>query len=123
MSNERNLQWYRYVSDAGVNFGIVADQDWGNNAASGLSAFNAADPAFGPQSRQHRVRKALYRDPVTFRTVKHPVGTSAAFTALPTTISVPLPGSVTPETYNLAQRIPEKMRIPGPSRNLVDRAG
>lgn len=123
MANEPNKQWFRYVSDGGVNFGIMADQDWGLNAASGLAAFNAADPAWGPQSRMHRTRHAVYRDPTTFRTVKHPVGTSAAFAALPSTISVPLPGTVTPQTYNLAQRVPEKMRIPGPSRNLADRAG
>lgn len=123
MSNEPNRQWYRYVSDAGVNFGIMADQDWGNNAASGLAAFNATDPAFGPQSRMHRVRHAIYRDPATFRIKRLPVGTAAAFAALPATLSVPLPGSATPETYNLAVRQPEKMRIPGPSRNLPDRSG
>lgn len=121
MAVEPNRQWYRYVSDGGANFGIMADQDWGNNAASGLAAFNAADPAWGPQSRMHRTRKAVYRDPVTFRTVTHPVGTAAAFAALPSTISVPLPGTATAVTYNLAQRKPEKMRIPGPSRNLADR--
>lgn len=121
MAIEKNLQWYRYVSDGGVNFGIMADQDWGNTVGSGLTTFNGADPAFGPQSRMHSVRKAVYRDPVTFRTVKHPVGTAAAFAALPTTISVPLPGTATAVTYNLAGRIPEKMRIPGPSRNLPDR--
>src|ERR1700749_1021210 len=104
MANEPNKQWFRYVSDAGVNFGIMADQDWGLNAASGLAAFNASDPPFGPQSRTHRLRHAVYRDPATFRTVKHPVGTAAAFAALPSTISVQLPGSVTAETYNLAQR-------------------
>lgn len=123
MANEPNKQWFRYVSDGGVNFGIMADQDWGISASSGLTTFNAADPAFGPQSRQHRLRHAVYRDPATFRTVKHPVGTAAAFAALPATISVNLPGSATAETYNLAQRIPEKMRIPGPSRNLPDRTG
>ena len=123
MANEPNKQWFRYVSDGGVNFGIVADQDWGNNAASGLTAFNASDPAFGPQSKQHRTRHAIYVDPATFRTVHHPVGTAAAFAALPATISVSLPGSATPQTYNLRQRVPEKMRIPGPSRNLQDRTG
>ncbi|HEX8838149.1 MAG TPA: hypothetical protein VF748_14505 [Candidatus Acidoferrum sp.] len=121
MSNEPNRQWYRYVTDGGVNMGIVADQDWGNNAASGLTAFNASDPAFGPQSRNHRLRHAVYVDPATFRTKRVPVGTTAAFAALPATLSVPLPGSATPETYNLSLRYGEKMRIPKPSRNLVDR--
>lgn len=121
MATERNLQWFRYVSDGGTNFGIQADQDWGVTPGSGLASFNSADPAWGPQSRLHSVRKAVYRDPVTFRTVTHPVGTAAAFAALPATISVPLPGTATPVTYNLSRRQPEKMRIPGPSRNLPDR--
>jgi hypothetical protein len=123
MANEPNKQWFRYVTDGGINTGIMADQDWGVNAASGLTTFNATDIAFGPQSRQHRTRKAIYRDPATFRTKHVPVGTAAAFAALPATLSVPLPGSSTSETYNLASRVPEKMRIPGPSRNLPDRTG
>lgn len=120
MATQRNLQWYRYVTDGGTNMGIMADQDWGNNAASGLAAFNATDPVFGPQSRTHHTRKAVYRDPVTFRTIKHPVGTAAALAALPASFSVSIPGLAAPISYNLAQRIPEKMRIPGPSRNLTD---
>src|SRR6266576_1394721 len=123
MANEPNRQWFRYVSDGGVNFGIVADQDWGGTGSSGLAAFNAADPLWGPETTQHRTRKAVYPDPATFRTVTHPVGTAAAFAALPATIRAPLPGSASPQTYNLARRVPEKMRIPGPSRNLPDRAG
>ena len=63
MANEPNRQWFRYISDGGVNFGIVADQDWGTTGASGLTTFNSADPAWGPQSTQHRTRKAVYRDP------------------------------------------------------------
>jgi hypothetical protein len=123
MANEPNKQWFRYVSDAGVNFAIQADQDWGVSANSGLTAFNTTDPAWGPQSRMHRLRHAIYIDPATFRIKKVPVGTTAAFAALPATLSVQLPGSVTAETYNLAQRIGEKMRIPRVSRNLPDRAG
>jgi hypothetical protein len=123
MANEPNKQWFRYVTDAGINTAIMADQDWGLNSNSGLAAFNANDFPFGPQSSQHHTRHAIYVDPATFRTVKHPVGTAAAFAALPATISVPLPGSTTPEVYQLAQRVPEKLRIPRTSRNLADRAG
>jgi hypothetical protein len=120
MPNQRNLQWYRYVSDGGVNFGIQADKEWGDAAASGLTAFNSTDPAFGPQSTQHRTRKAVYRDPQTFRSVIHPVGTATAFAALPATLAVTIVGSATTVTYNLARRISEKMRVPGPSRPLAD---
>lgn len=120
MATQRNLQWFRYVTDGGVNMAVMADQDWGVNVASGLTAFNAADPPFGPQSRTHHLRKAVYRDPTTFRSVIHPVGTAAALAALPATLQVPVPGNTTLVTYNLAQRRPEKLRIPGPSRNLTD---
>lgn len=120
MATQANKQWFRYVTDGGINCGVQADQDWGNNAASGLAAFNSADMPFGPQSRMHHTRHAVYRDPTTFRSVKHPVGTTAAMTALPATVQVFVPGNATAVTYNLAQRIPEKLRIPGPSRNLTD---
>lgn len=123
MANEPNKQWFRYVDDAGRNHAVMLDQDWGLNASSGCAAFNTADPAFGPQTRTHRLRKALYVDPATFRTKKVPVCTSAAFAALPSTLSVALPGSTTPETYQLAQRISEFIRVPRTSRNLIDRAG
>lgn len=120
MPNQRNLQWYRYIDDGGKNAAIMADKEWGDNAASGLAAFNPADYIFGPQSRLKHTRKAVYQDPTTFRTVKHPVGTAAAFAALPATLNVTIIGTATPVTYNLAQRIPEKVRIPKTSRPLAD---
>jgi hypothetical protein len=122
MASQRNLQWYRYTTDGGINMAIMADQDWGNNASSGLAAFNSADVPFGPQTRTHKTRKAVYRDPTTFRSVIHPVGTATAMAALPATLVVPVPGNATSVTYNLAQRRAEHLRIPGPSRNLTDHA-
>jgi hypothetical protein len=62
----------------------------------------------------------VYRDPTTFRTVIYPVGTQAAFAALPATYSVTIIGTATAVTYNLARRVAEKMRVPGPSRPLAD---
>jgi hypothetical protein len=120
MATQPNKQWFRYVTDGGINVAIQADQDWGVNAASGLTAFNATDVPFGPQTRTHHLRKAVYRDAVTFRTVVHPVGTAAALAALPATLQVFVPGNAAAVTYNLSQRRPEKLRIPGPSRNLTD---
>jgi hypothetical protein len=123
MANEANKQWFRYVSDGGQNFGVLVDQDMGNNASFGLASFNAADPAWGPQSTQHRLRHAVYIDPATFRTKTVVVGTVAALASVPATLAVSLPGSATTETYNLKRRVGEKMRIPGPTRNLPDRTG
>jgi hypothetical protein len=115
-----NKSWFRYVDNAGRNWGIQADTDWGAVAASGLAAFNSTDPPFGPQSRRHHVRKAIYRDPVTFRARVLPVGTVAADAALPATLAVVIQGQVTTVTYNLSGRVPEKLSVPQTSRHLID---
>lgn len=122
MPDQRNLQWYRYTSDRGVNYSIMADKQWGDGASSGLTAFNTADAVFGPQTTQHRTRKLVYQDPSTLRTVVHPVGTAAAFAAAPATINVTIVGSATPVTYGLARLIAEKVRIPKTGAHLADHA-
>jgi hypothetical protein len=62
----------------------------------------------------------VYKDPVTLRIVKHPVGTAAAYATVPGSIQVSVPGLATQVTYNLSQKIDEKQRIPGPSYNKTD---
>lgn len=120
MPDQRNLQWYKYTSDMGVAFNIMADKQWGDGAASGLTSFDVTLPPFGPQTTQHRTRKAVYQDPQTFRSVVHPVGTAAAFAALPATINVTITGTATPVTYGLSRVIPEKLRRAKASRPLQD---
>lgn len=120
MPDQLNKSWFRYVDDSGRNWAIQADTTWGGNVASGLAAFNGADPPFGPQSRNHHVRKVVYRDPATFRARVLPVGTPAAMAALPATLAVGIPGQVATVTYNLSARIPEKLRIAQASRHLGD---
>lgn len=120
MATQANKQWFRYVTNSGVNMAIMADQDWGLNAASGLTAFNSADPPFGPQSRAHHVRKIVYIDPLTFRKRVLPVGTTAAVAGLPATLNVFVPGDTAARTYNIGPNIAEKLRRPAPSHNLTD---
>jgi hypothetical protein len=118
--DQRNFAWYRYTDDGGRNWAIRAEVTWAANTASGLAAFNSADQPVGPRSRLHRPRRAVYMHPTTFRTAGGPVGTAAAFAALPATITVPVAGVATAPTFNLQARIPEKFQIPGPSRHLSD---
>lgn len=117
---QRNFKWYRYVDDSARNWAIRADADWGDSAASGLAAFNAADPPFGPESRVHRPRKVTYQDPVTFRTFTGIMGTAAAFAAAPATHDVTVPGLVAPVTYTLASKRGEKLQVARTSRNDPD---
>jgi hypothetical protein len=119
-----NKQWFRYTDGASParNWACLVDQTWGLNVASGLAAFNAADAPFGPQSRRHRMRAIVYRDPATRRTFTGVVGTAAAMTALPATLAVFVPGEVAAITYNISRRIDEKLLIPQTSSNLLDHA-
>lgn len=119
-AEQKQLIWVRYVDDNGTNRAIMTDADWGQSAASGCTTFNPTDVVFGPQSRMHRTRKVIYVDPTTFRVVKMPVCTAAAYAALPSTTLVWVPGLTTQVTYNLGQKVPEKLRIPRTSSNKID---
>jgi hypothetical protein len=121
-ATQKNFKWYRYVDDSARNWAIRADADWGDSAASGLAAFNAADPPFGPQSRRHHPRKVVYVDPTTFRTFTGIVGTAAAFAALAATHDVVIPGEVAAVTYNLSSKVGEKLQIAKTARNNPDHA-
>jgi hypothetical protein len=120
MAVQRNFKWYRYVDNAGRNWAIRADAEEGDNALFGLAAFNSADPPFGPQSRRHQPRRAVYQDPTTFRTRVVVVGTAAALAAVPATLSVSVPGNTAAVTYSLAGDLPEKLQTAKASRNLAD---
>lgn len=121
-ADQRNLKWYRYVDNAGRNWAIRADAAWGDSTDSGLAAFNPADPPFGPQTRRHHPRKAIYTDSTTFRQFVGIVGTTAADAALPSTHAVHVPGNTALVTYNLTGRVPEKLQVAQTSRNLADHA-
>lgn len=121
-ADQRNFKWYRYTDDGGRNWALRADAAWGDSAASGLAAFNVADAPFGPQTRRHHPRMATYTDPTTFRTVRGPVGTAAAFAGLPATRDVNVPGQVGVVTYSLSAREAEKLQVPKVAQNLADHA-
>lgn len=120
-AEQRNLQWAHYVDDNGAARAIMGELDWVTSASSGCTNIAGGEVVFGPQTKTHHVRHVIYRDPTTFRTVRYPVCTAAAFAALPTTALVWVPGLATQVSYNLAAKIPEKQRIPqAASRNLID---
>lgn len=119
---QRNFKWYRYVDDKARNWAIRADAEEGDNALFGLAAFNAADAPFGPQSRRHQPRRAVYQDATTFRSRVVVVGTSAALATVPATLDVAVPGETATVTYDLAGSLPEKLQTAKASRNLIDHA-
>lgn len=108
---QRNFDYFLYESDDGNNYCLRADDDWGNNAASGGAACAGA-PAYGRATTRRAPRKVIYRDPQTFRTVTEPVFTSTAFAALTVgsdTLSVSVPGLATTVSYTLVKKVPERI--------------
>lgn len=120
MAQQRNFKWYQYTDNKARTWAIRADAEAGDNAAFGLGAFSANDPPFGPQSRRHQPRRAVYQDTTTFRTRVVVVGTPTA--TVPLTLLVSVPGDGATVTYNLAGDLPEKLQTAKASRNLADHA-
>lgn len=119
-AKNRNYNWFRYVDDSGLNWAIRADAVWGASVPSGLAAFVAADPVWGRQTRRRRIRTAVYRDAVTFRTVRLPFGTAAAYNAAPGTVSIFVPGAQTAVVYALQQKVGEKKPTPAAVRQATE---
>jgi len=110
-----NFNYSQYVSGDGTTYCLKASQEWISYTGNpGASAACTGQPAYGRASRRSSPRKAVYRDPATFRTRTVPVFTQAALDALTigtSTIDVPVQGSATAVTYTLVHKVGEK--IPG----------
>jgi len=105
-----NYNYFRYTDDNANNWTLRSSEDWGENGASGGAAATG-DPAYGRQTVRRAPRKAIYRDPQTFRTFTGPVFTPAAFAALTvgtSTYNVQVPGLVSPVAYTLVKKVPER---------------
>lgn len=75
--NAIDFRYFRYTANDGTFWSVKADVDWGTNAASGLAAFNAADPVW-PHSARYRTRKVILQDLVSGRKTQRILGTSGA---------------------------------------------
>lgn len=120
-ANQRNSNLFTYHDDNGVTWNKRGPIDTAINALDGSAALTAGAPVWTDQ-KSRRCRKAVFFDPVTFRTVRFPVYTTAAFAAITgaTTLGVNVPGEVAAVTYSLAEKIPEFQRAAKTSRNLQD---
>jgi hypothetical protein len=69
-----------------------------------------------------RVRKIVYQDPVTFRTIDPIFYTAAAFAAvaLGDVVAVQVEGLATTVNYAAVKKVAEKQPSRGPSRKLAD---
>jgi len=118
--NQKNFQNFLYVDDNAVHW-TKRGEDGGPAAAIDGHAAHDGSPTWINTPRM-RVRKIIYQDPVTFRTVDPIFYTTAAFNAvaLGTTIAVDVEGLATTVNYTAIRKIAEKQPSRGTSRQLAD---
>jgi len=122
-ANQKNSTMYTYVDDAGTTWNKRGPVDTAINAIDGHSDLTTGAPVWPTDTRRFHVRRAVFYDPTTFRTVRFPVFTADAYAAIaatPPTLSVNVPGETAAVTYVLSELIPEKQPVAKTSRNLAD---
>lgn len=121
---QKNFDLFTYVDDGGQSWNKRGEEDAIRNAVDGSSAFGA-HPNWGRETRRHRTRKIIYRDPTTFRTktvIFYTAAAAAAITLGTSTLSFAIEGSATSVVYTAFQRVDEKLGSVGAARNLSDHA-
>ena len=108
-----NFNYSQYVSDDGTTYCLKASQEWISAAGNpGGSAACSANPAYGRATTRRAPRRAIYRDPTTFRTRTVPVFTSTAYAALDVgsaVLQVVIPGETGGVTYTLVKKVAERI--------------
>jgi len=111
-ADQRNFNYYTYVSDDGTTYNIRADVDWAAITGHGLAARTNGAPLFIPTGRR-KPRTATYVDSTTGRKKKGPIGTATAFSALSlgSTQNFHVEGETATVAYTAAVKSNE--RVPG----------
>jgi hypothetical protein len=122
-ADQPNSNLFTYVDDNGTTWNKRGPINTAINAVDGNAALTAGAPEW-TDTKSRRCRKAVFFDPTTFRTVRFPVYTTAAFAAITgaTTLALHVPGETATVTYNLSEKIAEHQRVAKTSRNLADHA-
>lgn len=122
-ANQRNYQMFTYTDDNGNVWNKRGTVDAAINAIDGSSALTAGARVWENHGR-YRCRQAVFFDPTTFRSVRFPVYTAAAFAAITgaTTLAVTVPGETATVTYSLSAKEPERQPVAKAARQLADHA-
>ena len=118
--NLKNFDNYLYTDDNAVDW-TKRGESGGPAASVDGHATGAGDPVWINSSRM-QVRRVIYQDAVTFRTINPIIYTPTAFAAisLGATLAVQVPGSATTVTYTAVKKIAERQPSRGVSRKLAD---
>jgi hypothetical protein len=118
--NQKNYQNFLYVDDNGVSW-TKRGEDGGAAALVDDHAPATGAPVWRDSPRM-RVRKIIFQDPVTFRTVLPIFYTSSAYNlvAIGDIVAVQVAGLATTVNYNAVKKLGEKQPSRQPARQLND---
>lgn len=118
--NQKNFENFLYVDDNGVSWTKRGEIGGDATAVDGHAAGTGA-PTWIDSARM-RVRRIVYQDPTTFRTVDPIFYTAAAFAAvaLGAVLAVQVEGLATTVNYVAVKKVAEKQPSRGTSRKLAD---
>lgn len=118
--NRKNYQNFLYVDDNAVHW-TKRGEDGGAAAAVDGHAAHDGSPTWIESSRM-RVRRIIYQDATSFRTIDPVFYTAAAYNAvaLGDTLAVSVPGTATTVNYAAVKKIAERQPSRGTSRQLID---
>jgi hypothetical protein len=118
--NQKNFDNILYVDDNGVHW--TKRGEVGHDAATiDGHATHDGSPTWIDSSRM-KVRRIVFQDPTTFRTVSPIFYTAAAYAAvdLGDALNITVPGLATTVAYNAVKKLPERQPARGTSRKLAD---
>jgi hypothetical protein len=118
--NQKNFDNFLYVDDNGVDWTKRGETGGAATAVDGHATGTNA-PTWIDSKRMH-VRRIVYQDPTTFRTIDPIFYTAAAYAAvsLGDIVAVQVEGLATTVNYSANKKLAEKQPARGPSRKLAD---
>jgi hypothetical protein len=118
--NQKNFDNFLYVDDNGTSWTKRGESGGAATAVDGHATSTLA-PTWIDSSRM-RVRRIVYVDPTTFRTIDPIFYTAAAFAAVDIgdTLAVQVEGLATTVNYNADKKLGEKQPKRSTSRKLAD---
>lgn len=120
--NRKNFAYFTYVDDDGVSWNKRGESGGAGTAVDGHAAPDPANPIW-EERPNNTVRKIIYMDPATGRTVHIIFYTAASYAAVARgdVVSVGVPGNVANINYAAVQKVPERKKgTPNFSSHLAD---
>lgn len=120
--NQKNFQLFTYVDDNGTSWNVRGEDGGAASAVDGHAAFTPSAPVWDKQTTRQHVRKIIYEDSTTHRTVSPIFYTSAAYAAVAIgdILAVQVAGLATTVNYAAKKKVPEKQASRASARQLAD---